>query len=170
MIDLLRLVTEAYRTPESPPPSIFDFIRMHAMIYEESRRIQGLLAEREAGAAPGAGAGALPELLRGVQRALLEHPVAAQAAFTALIAEGRRFAATPEGADWMAALAGSDLVRQARQVWEAVSLNLLEDDPSTIVPSAYLEALLRAASSADLEGLLRPLHHPPNGGDVGAPG
>ena len=107
-------------------------------------------------------------LLRQVQLLLLRHPVAAQAAFKALIAEGRRFAATEEGAAWREALASSDLLRQLRRVWDAVSLNMLEDNPSTIVPSVYLEALLRAAKTADLDGLLQAIHKAPVGNN-GAP-
>ncbi|AUX28302.1 uncharacterized protein SOCE836_003720 [Sorangium cellulosum] len=99
---------------------------------------------------------------------MLKHPVAAQAAFAALIAEGRRFAATPEGAEWAAALAGSDLVRRGRQVWDAVGMNMLEDDPDAILPSAYLEALLRAARSPDLEAALRGLYDATKGDPLGA--
>ena len=36
-------------------------------------------------------------VLQSVQRMLLKHPIAFQAAFSALIAEGEAFAATPEG-------------------------------------------------------------------------
>ncbi|WP_437899290.1 hypothetical protein [Sorangium sp. So ce124] len=172
--------------PGLPPlPSMFDWIRIQALIYEEMRRIQDLLIERlvapamrasargpdsAGGAAPPEGATADPregeivDVLRRAQLLLLRHPVAAQAAFSALIAEGRRFAATPEGAAWTAALASSDLLRHGRRVWDAVSLNLLEEDPETIVPSAYLEALLRAAKSADLDGLLSALRDAPGEG------
>ncbi|MDC0683644.1 hypothetical protein [Sorangium atrum] len=157
---------------------MFDWIRVQALIYEEVRRIHDLLVERlvapalhssargpdgAAGAVPPEGATADPrerevvDVLCRAQLLLFRHPVAAQAAFSTLIAEGRRFAATPEGAAWTAALASSDLLRHGRRVWDAVSLNLLEEDPETIVPSAYLEALLSAAKSADLDGLLNAL-------------
>src|ERR1700759_2472443 len=132
MIDMLRVLAGAHRAPSAGGPS--------------------------PGGPPSAQDDQLAPLLRGVQLLLLKHPVAAQAAFAALIAEGRRFAATPEGAEWSAALAGSDPGHRGRRVWDAVSLNMLEDDPATIIPSTYLEALLRAARSADLEGLLGRLH------------
>jgi hypothetical protein len=161
MIDVLRLLTGAYRAPPaSPPPSAFDFIRLQAMIYEESRRIHDLLCERLLPRVTPPSAEADPAdaelsaLLRRAQALLFKHPIAAQAAFAALIAEGRRFAATPEGAEWAEALAGSALVHEGRRVWDAVGMNMLEDDPATIIPSAYLEALFQAARSANLDGLL----------------
>jgi hypothetical protein len=178
MIDMLRFLADAHRrTPEapSPSPSLFDFIRLHAMIHEESKRLHDMLFERLVDAwglganEPSAGqAETLPDevsiALRRVQLLLLKHPIAAQAAFAALVAEGRRFSRTPEGAEWAEALAGSDLVRKGRRVWDAVAMNMLEEDPDTIIPSAYLEALLSAARSADLEGLLGRLSKMPNGG------
>ncbi len=104
-----------------------------------------------------------------MQELLLQHPLSAQAAFSSLLAEGRRFAATPEGAAWRTALAGSDLVRNGRLLWDVLSLNLLEEAPSTVVPSSYLEALFRAASSPDLEGLMRRVRDASEGGPHGAP-
>ncbi|WP_437570958.1 hypothetical protein [Sorangium sp. So ce542] len=183
MIDLLRMLPALYPAPPAEDgedrerPALFDLIRLQAMIYEESRRLQDLLFERllapaarpaEGGDGAGASAGAIPAILRRAQLLVLKHPVAAQAAFAALIAEGRRFAATPEGAEWAAALAGSDLVRRGRQVWDAVGMNMLEDDPDAILPSAYLEALLRAARSPDLETALRGLYDAAKGDPLGA--
>jgi hypothetical protein len=149
--------------PASPP--LFDSLRMQALVFEELRRIQHLLGERMLPAVEPGHEGAEPslpereqvQLLRRMQALLLQHPLAAQAAFSALLAEGRRFAATSEGAVWKEALAGSDLVRNGRLLWDVLSLNLLEEEPSTVVPSSYLEALFRAASSSNLEALMRRL-------------
>lgn len=114
-------------------------------------------------AAEPAGAGDAPRpwtmeeilsLLDGAQMALIKHPTAAQAAFSALVREGRRFAETAEGKRWLDVLGASSFMRQARWVWETTSLNMLEEDAGTIVPSTYLEALLRAAEVPDLEQLL----------------
>lgn len=178
MIEMLRVLAGAYRAPPaagaSPEaPSLFDFIRLQALVHEESRRLRDLLFERLIAPAPreaddaatSTGDDELAGILRRAQLLLLKHPIAAQAAFAGLIAEGRRFAATPEGAEWSAALAGSELVHQGRRVWDAVSLNMLEDNPGTIIPSTYLEALLRAARAADLEGLLARLHDAPRAGE-----
>src|SRR5580692_407187 len=128
MIDLLRLLSPAAPPParaaQPSPPPLFDLIRLQAMIYEESRRIHDLLFDRliapalrpaedaEEGPAPDT---ELSAILRRAQLVLLKHPVAAQAAYAALIAEGRRFAATPEGAEWAAALAGSEELRRGRR-------------------------------------------------------
>ena len=48
MIDLLRILSETYRAPPAPgpPPSLFDLIRLQAMIHEESKRIHDLLLDR----------------------------------------------------------------------------------------------------------------------------
>ncbi|MFE8596122.1 hypothetical protein [Archangium violaceum] len=159
------------------PPSLLDFVRMQALVFEELRRIQQLLGERMlppvdregAGVADGSEEGEQVELLRRLQGLLLEHPLSAQAAFSALMAEGRRFAATPEGAAWKAALAGSDLVRNGRQLWDVLSLNLLEEEQSTVVPSSYLEALFRVASSPELDALIRRLRDASTGGGHGVP-
>lgn len=163
------------------PPPLLDSVRMQALVFEELRRIQQLLGERMlppvapegAGAAEGSEVGSVEretvELLRRLQGLLLQHPLAAQSAFSALMAEGRRFAATPEGAAWKAALAGSELVRNGRLLWDVLSLNLLEEEASTVVPSAYLEALFRAASSSDLEALMLRLRDASAEGGHGAP-
>jgi hypothetical protein len=158
-----------------PSASLFDALRLQALVFEELRRIQTLVLAQRPPPAPGPGAAPPPEptpeataqlaLLRRLQGLLLEHPVAAQAAFSALLAEGRRFAATPEGAVWKRVLADSDWVRNGRLLWDVVSLNLLEETPSGALPSAYLEALFRAAETPDLEGLMRSLL----GGAHGAP-
>lgn len=176
----------APRAPNLPPlPSLFDLIRLQALIHEESLRIRDLVIERliapavhaaahaPAGSPPGSAkpdprGAEIVDLLRRIQMTMLKHPIAAQAAFAALVAEGRRFAATPEGAEWREALASSELLTHTRRVWDAVSLNMLEDSPDTIIPSAYLEALLRAARSPELEELLRSLHHKTDGGRDGA--
>lgn len=102
---------------------------------------------------------ALVELLRGLQRVVLEHPIAAQAAFSALVAEGRRYAQTPEGVGWARRLEGSELLRQGRRVWEAASLGMLEPNTDAALPSSYIDALLSAADHPDVEALLRRLQN-----------
>ena len=92
--------------------------------------------------------------LRAAQVILLKYPIAAQALIAALIAEGRRFAATPEGARWKESLAGSDLLRRGRAVWEAATLRAFDADPERPLPTTYLEAFARACQRGDLEPLL----------------
>ena len=87
-------------------------------------------------------------LLRSLQRALLTHPVACQAAFTALLSEGRHFAATPEGQAWRDRLVHSSLLQQARLVFDLTTLGMLEERAGE-VPSSYLDALFMAAASGE---------------------
>jgi hypothetical protein len=159
--------------PAEAQPTMFDSIRTNDLLYEETQRLRGALlsrlaelsrAARPAAASPppapvGAPSGAWTEeeilaLLDGAQMAMIKHPTATQAAFAALVREGRRFAETAEGGKWLQVLQTSDFVRRVRWVWETTSLNMLEEDAGTIVPSTYLEALLRAADVPELERLL----------------
>jgi hypothetical protein len=110
----------------------------------------------------------LLRVLEHASRLVLKYPVAAQAAFSALLAEGRRFAGTPEGRRWKAALAHSELMRRGRVLWEGSVLNTLEDRADAALPSAILDAVVRAASRDDLPALLRRLLHPEHGGDDGS--
>ena len=88
----------------------------------------------------------LADLFHSASLLVLKHPVAAQAAFFALITEGRRFAATPEGQRWRTALASSEFVRRGRALWETSLLNLLEDDAEAVLPASLKELIVWAAS------------------------
>ncbi len=96
----------------------------------------------------------LAEFLSEVSLLLVKHPIAAQAAFAALLAEGRRFATTPEGERWKAALAGSELVRRGHALWEGSLLKVLEDSSEAVMPTAILEAIVQAISRQDITDLL----------------
>lgn len=180
----LKISLEALTGPSPAPaasepagaaaPTMFDSIRTNDLLYEETQRLRNLLLDRLAEmqraarptAAMAASAASAPDvprswadeeiiaLLDGAQMAMIKHPTAAQAAFSALVREGRRFAETAEGEKWLQLLGSSGLVRRARWVWETTSLNMLEEDAGTIVPSTYLEALLRATDVPDLEQIL----------------
>ncbi|MGF1468137.1 MAG: hypothetical protein ACFCGT_18615 [Sandaracinaceae bacterium] len=89
-----------------------------------------------------------------LQRLMAHHPFAAQALFSALVAEGRRFAQTPEGARLRARLASSPTIQRARIAWSASTLGMLVDAPSTGLPSALVEAFARLATAPDLEARL----------------
>lgn len=96
----------------------------------------------------------LLRLLHEGQYLLLKHPVAAQAAFSAFVAEGRRFARSDEGQRWEARLRGSNLIRKGRVVWEVVTLKMLEEHAPSVLPTTYLDAMVQATSSSELEPLL----------------
>ena len=99
----------------------------------------------------------LVRILREGQFLILRHPVAAQAALRALVAEGRRFAETAAGRRWKDRLARSELIRRGRMIWQGSVLNMLEENSDTPLPSAFLDALLAAAASEDLPALLSQL-------------
>ena len=94
-----------------------------------------------------------PVLVR-LHAAMLQHPVATQAIVSALVAEGRRFAETPEGRRWSARLARSELVRRGQILWEGSGLALFDDDAGAVLPSALLDCALGALAGADVMGLL----------------
>jgi hypothetical protein len=93
-------------------------------------------------------------LLLEVRRAMWRHPGAAQALFRALVAEGRRFAETEEGAAVAARLAASETIDSVRVVWDLVTSRALEDDPRAILPSVVLEAFVKSATDRTLEDLI----------------
>jgi hypothetical protein len=99
----------------------------------------------------------LVQVLQRLQALILKHPVAAKAAFDALIAEGRVFARTPEGKIWHERLARSELLHRARLVLDLPGLSMLERDRPEVLPSAYLDTLFMLASSRKPDELLDPL-------------
>jgi hypothetical protein len=86
--------------------------------------------------------------------ALWHHPQAVRAALRALHAEGLRFARTPAGADWRRRLAGSDLARYGRMIWEIYGMNAALGEDGGLLPSAWLDALVIASKDPRLEELL----------------
>lgn len=95
--------------------------------------------------------------LQRLQRAILLHPVAAQALFVTFVAEGRAFARTDEGRQWLSRLDGSALMTRSRVLWDALTVRALEDDPDTVLPTAVLEVFVKAASEAGMERLAEAL-------------
>jgi hypothetical protein len=94
-------------------------------------------------------------ILREVALLVRRHPVALQAACRALVAEGRRFVETPEGRSWQKRLAGSELVRRGRMLWEASSLDLLDDRGDARLPTAFVDALIGVLTSREFVERLR---------------
>jgi hypothetical protein len=85
------------------------------------------------------------ELLLGARRAVLGNPVAARGVHDLLVAEGRRFADTPAGAELRDALVASGAVENLRRVWETLSLNVLDGPASSnAAPDAWAELLADA--------------------------
>ena len=93
----------------------------------------------------------LSVLLREVRWAIIKHPIAARSAFRALVLEGRRFAATEDGQAWRDRLSESELMRRGRSVWELATCNMLDDDPTRVLPTQLIDAFCHAATIEDLE-------------------
>jgi hypothetical protein len=93
----------------------------------------------------------LAGVITSMQRGLLKHPVAAQAAYRALVAEGRRFEATEEGRQWRARLEASPELSRLRSLWEAGTFNVLQADEEAPLPGALIDLIAQLASRADLE-------------------
>ncbi len=104
----------------------------------------------------------LVELLERASLLLLQHPIAAQAAFRALVEEGRRFAATEEGNRWFRRLSHAEAIQRGRVLWEDSLLNILEDSADTLLPSVIVDALARAVRSEDPHALLAQLFRLPD--------
>ena len=93
----------------------------------------------------------LSQLLQELRWVIVKHPIAARAAYRALVAEGRRFATTEEGARWRRRLEGSALIQRGRAVWDLGTVNMLDEDGSRALPTQLIDAFCRATALAALE-------------------
>lgn len=93
-----------------------------------------------------------PALSR-LQALIVAHPYAAREIAQALMAEGARFAQTPEGADWARRLRSDPTVQKLHMAWDRLTLGLLggPEDGDRIEPSTLLDALFAAARPEDHE-------------------
>ncbi|MFV8749666.1 hypothetical protein ACNOYE_03830 [Nannocystaceae bacterium ST9] len=96
----------------------------------------------------------IDDLVERLQRLLIEHPVAAQSAIAALIAEGRRHARTPVGTQLLAEIRHSELARRARITWESSVLNVIDERDDDPLPTALIDAFFGVLMSDEPEGLL----------------
>jgi hypothetical protein len=99
----------------------------------------------------------LAHRLRNAQRLLDSSPELARIAMQACVAEGRRFAQTPEGARWKDTLSRSELIGRGRLVWKACGLDVLLEDAPELVPPDWLDSFVAQIGSADLEALVSAL-------------
>jgi hypothetical protein len=92
------------------------------------------------------------DLLLGVRRAVLCNPAAARGLHDLLVAEGRRYADTPEGARLRDGLVASEAVENLRRVWETVSLNVLDGPAApSAAPDAWADLLADAVIGHGLD-------------------
>ena len=89
------------------------------------------------------------DALSELQLAVLRHPVAAQAIFSALVAEGRSYAETEEGRAVAQTVAASDLAHRGRVVWDVITMSALTDG---------LNALPQRQLRADLDAVVEGTH------------
>jgi hypothetical protein len=94
---------------------------------------------------------ALRTVIETLQLTVLKHPVASQAAYRALVAEGRRFATTPEGRAWRERLECSPEVARLRSVWEVGTFNALTTTDTAALPAPLIDLIAQLASRTDLE-------------------
>jgi hypothetical protein len=92
------------------------------------------------------------ELLLAARRAVIGNPIAARSVHDLLVAEGRRYANTPDGAQLRDALVASAAVENLRRVWETVSLNVLDGPASpNAAPDGWAELLADAIITHGLD-------------------
>ena len=96
----------------------------------------------------------LEAALRTLQENLWRHPIAIQAAYSALVREGRKFARTEEGARLLDGLSRSPTLAKTRMVWEVLSLSAFVEKPDAALPSVFSEALVRAIKVNAIEPVL----------------
>ena len=163
-------------TPSRPRGGVFAAVRRFAGWYEQIVRLYGvtvrlaltaraegeIMAEAEQSGASGPAAPDAPDaldaqvvsLLRRAEAMLLEHPVAARALFRSLVAEGRAFARTAEGARYEAALRRSKALSRQWRILEMLGASLYTEESPSALPTAYIDALSRAAAVRDVRPIM----------------
>jgi hypothetical protein len=99
----------------------------------------------------------LVDVLHRARRAVVEQPALAQAITSFLVGEGRRFAETDEGRRWLDALRDAPEVERLRRIWEATTLNLLDDHTAGGVPPAWVDLLADLAATGRVDGVVAAL-------------
>ena len=94
------------------------------------------------------------QALYAMQDAILRYPMVVQSVFSALVAEGRRFALTPEGEELRGRLLRSRSTASARLIWELLTSNAFVERPTTVLPSAFIERFVRALTVRGIEPLI----------------
>ena len=92
------------------------------------------------------------DLLLGARRAVLGNPAAARRLHDLLVAEGKRYGNTPDGARLRDGLVASEAVENLRRVWETLSLNVLDGPAATnAAPDAWADLLADAVIGRGLD-------------------
>jgi hypothetical protein len=99
----------------------------------------------------------LIRILRFIQRLFVQNPRAVGAIVQAIVAEGYRFAESPDGQRWKGSLTRSELIQRGRLIWESYGFGSLLDTGPALVPSDWLELIVNGLMNADLETVLTTL-------------
>jgi hypothetical protein len=99
----------------------------------------------------------LISVLRFIQRLLVKNPRAVGAIVQAVVAEGYRFAESPDGQRWKGLLTRSELIQRGRLIWDSYGFGSLMDTKPVLVPSDWLELIVGGLMNADLETVLTQL-------------
>jgi len=94
------------------------------------------------------------DLLAVLRGALFRHPVAAQAAIRALVAEGRAYARTEEGEALARQLEDSSGVNRLRSLWHLTTANAIDGDDEAMIPTAVVEGIASLLARGRPEELL----------------
>jgi hypothetical protein len=96
----------------------------------------------------------IQRLLVELQNLIARYPFVARTLAAAFVAEGHRFAQTPEGREWYDILSRSELIRRSQLIWETYGLdNLLESTPEHL-PGIWMDTFAAGAMHTDLESML----------------
>jgi hypothetical protein len=103
----------------------------------------------------------LVEILRRVRRAVIDQPALAHALTSFLVGEGWRYAETEEGQRWLDALRDAPEVERLRRIWEAMTLNLLDDQHDQgDVPTAWVDLLADLTATGRVDRVVNALRPP----------
>ncbi len=99
----------------------------------------------------------LISVLRFIQRLLVQNPQAVGTIVQAVVAEGYRFAESPDGQRWKGLLTRSELMQRGRLIWDSYGFGSLMETTPALVPSDWLELIVSGLMNADLETVLTQL-------------
>jgi len=100
----------------------------------------------------------LVEILHRARQAVIEQPGLAHAITSFLVGEGDRFAETTEGRRWLEALRDAPEVERLRRIWEATTLNVLDDGHDERgVPPAWVDLLADLTATGSVDGVVASL-------------
>jgi hypothetical protein len=157
-LDLAALLLSLFEESQRINETLFRL--MVAPLLEYSARDNGPARKRN-GTSPHEDS--IAAILVQARRWVVQYPVLAQAVYAALVAEGRRYGRTPEGAQWAQALDRSQTVRRSRPLFEAVTANMSEDAQNAVLPSTLLQAVRELGTTTHLEAWLSQLRYGHNG-------